>query len=1575
METPNDSARTGVRSTRVPIVLALMIVAAVVATYLIYVKGKREYFVHRNLRILGSLSRQLDDAFLTQATFVRNYAHARGGWKPEDQNKLLPGFDVSFDCAPQGSEVLSEPATLGDRLSKLPGRETAERFVDPREDGNWLQVVWAGMVPTRTTKAKVADSAPAPAVSEKPIALCRQVPLARVLEPLLNREIFGAFDSVFLAFGDGRILYSVSPKHSPSTLLWPSAQKKSLQAGGIVSPKLVLTSLAKLEEPKLWGEPTEISFGSLRDTSRHANVRIANDDYVLFTQPYLFRQATTKSGFGNWVVGGLIAKERFRSETGAISASKAVVAITLCVLAVCAWPFLRIALLTPRQALKITDAALVITCSVVGVILITLMILDSLAYQRLSDQSDAQLRAFAYKVDRDFTKNVISASRALDAIKEWSKARSSTVADDWNLLAKKLDGDADATKLFDDKAVAAHPYWTSFFWIDRDGVQRYKASTRARTPLLDVSKRRYFTDARDQRTWDALPKSDGYPRHPYALEWVQSMTTGETQAVIAKRVDEKDGNKNLPVIALSTQLIDVSLAVPPPGVAFAIVDEQGNVIYHADEQRIDREDFFAETDFDRELRAAVLGRTDIFVTSAYWGEDQRMFVHPLPNTPWTLIAFRGKRLVRAINVQALLLTLLLLMFNSLPYVLVALAVLAVAPWYRAPSLWPDPRRTGDYTRLASILALASIAMSLSIYALEPRSGNLFQVVLLLPAQAMLSCWILLHKHDLRRWTAVAFCGWVALTGALLYFLATSQIDTGLLFSGKPQRMRALLIAVVLFAGVVALKLMTKENVEDEPADAPPSRWRRWLLPLWATPYRRIGMIWIASLTAILVAYGAFDGTTVALTALGAVLQAVLASIYILQTEDRSVLVATWCAVTLALLLYVAFQTSWLTLNAWGEYVVPNVFFFASICGVAFADGRRALKAINDLRRKAKPMRYPASYRMAGVLALVVGAVLPTLGYFKLGGRIEQEALIKYAQLRLATRLESRMNRIGELVCVENEQGMRCLDSKNARDAGLRYRMSNVWDTLWSLEDAPPPRRPAVAPAPALIVHEVLADLIPQYSEDSVAMRQLYTLGSADRLWQWNGGGRTVNLDRLVRLEPAAAKALWPHARDIHQQTLRFSSYVPLLFPSTFSPGNLRTYVASPLILTGTTSSGGMSGGDVGYTIFCLVIFALFCALLFWIVRFITDRVLLLNVQEPEWIATDSAVIADHVFLTRREKLKSVVGEADSDLVFDVRFAQLERKKSWNAELRRIDRSPARSVRIVDFEYGLDDDAISETKLSWLERLLRRSDRTVRIVSEVSPQFVLSQARAELAPRWHALLDKFLWLTWEEIAFRRAERTKLVEAREREEWSLQTVIDIARDPGRHRDDADARWVDEETASSPFLRSLARQIDKRIEREQFLDELRERAETYYEMLWSRCILDEKILLFHLARNGFVHDKNRRILRRLIARGLVRRSPNVELLSRSFQLYVLTAAERENLPAEVKRVEGESPWNALRVPLFIVVISFLLLLFATQKDLLTVTTGLAAAMTTGLPMLVNLFGVFAQKRTNAGAQAKSS
>ena len=383
--------------------------------------------------------------------------------------------------------------------------------------------------------------------------------------------------------------------------------------------------------------------------------------------------------------------------------------------------------------------------------------------------------------------------------------------------------------------------------------------------------------------------------------------------------------------------------------------------------------------------------------------------------------------------------------------------------------------------------------------------------------------------------------------------------------------------------------------------------------------------------------------------------------------------------------------------------------------------------------------------------------------------------------------------------------------------------------------------------------------------------------------------------------------------------------------------------------------------------------------LFWYAAdFVAKRILLIDVREPDWLARKplSPTLGEHIFLVRRDR---DIDSLTKGLAFvDVSFAALDAAGNWSDALETLDSTEAgRNVRVIDFEYGINDGAVNEKKLQWLERLLMLSDRTLIVASAVStsympttppPPAMPAEETAAYFKRWTTLLQCFVTVTAEELDLRN------------EEWerrnALRTVsMFSAAEP--------KTWLEKETAYNAFLRRLYDELqaeanlrrtlqmsDPDTDQRRLLDELCERAETYFAGLWSSCREDEKLLLFQLAHNGLANGRNRRTVRRLMARGLVRRNPNLELFSESFRLSVLEAAERENIVTIARENRGASTWDSLRLPFFVIIISFLLLLFATQKDMLTTTTALATALTTGLPVLMKLIGAFAEKRSDVKA-----
>lgn len=1366
------------QGTRMPLLITLVVVGAVAVVYFAYYRNQVAYHTGRNLRLLSMLTAQIDGRADLFAGFVGTFSEDN----PPKDVKLRPC--VAEVGASQAGEV--------------------RRGVEEGPEG------W------RLRLQRAADP------EKKLDRVCATVPLAAVLRPLFTRRVGAAFDALLVANANGAVLYSIRPRAKASTLL--ARDEESSPEEGDFEDKtaeestIVVTNVSALERRSGWRDETKpIAPASLTASTAQASVTINGQDYVFFTEPYTYAAgpASIDGRPQQWIVGGLVSASRFRYDVTGVSINVVLIAVAFLLLAICCWPYLRIAFIHPAQALTITDVVLIVICTIVGAAVLTLAVLDGIAYRRIVAAADAQLARFGDGINEDFGNNI---------------ARAAIVLDRFDKLSPKVKGGSYGIppSFRTNPIVASYPYVETLAWIDREGMQAVKFAQEP-SALVPVEGRRYFTEAMAGHTWTVNGRA-------YVLEWVRSTATGDVRAVLAK----KSSHPQFPVIALGTELIDVTHAVAPPGVEMAILDEEGDVVYHSDAQRIGYENFFVEADQSRSLRSAVLARRAESVDASYWGEDQSMYVRPLVGSPWTLVTFRAKRLTRVLNVEGVLLTLMLLFLGATPYLLLYIAVLTLVPRYRAPKLWPASERWGDYLRLCIILVALAAVFYLNNYALQPWSA--FYGALFLPIIGIIDTFLVLHRRNRTKRFWIAGAIWLAAFALLIYFIVVGRTEQRF-FDGR------LIGNAMLVAAALALAAIT------------------WTLLVWKakTPT---------------------------------------------EAEEKKTKTA--------------------------------------------ADKLR--DSVADLLQPR--VRYTTIYRLVGVLLLVTAVAMPTVAFFRISRHVEKELLIKYAQLRAAAELEHRIDHLARTSIAKR-------GTTDVENDILYKRFRTVFGSDWRLfvaDQEPPTDESCDA---QWTIPPSAAKWLPTLYDDSISVRPLFDARSLDDLWRWCLRWPSIELVRRILLEPVVAKFVWGSS----------PAYQSIIITSPLTDGALEEALARADQESGKELTAGerdeshvrlqkLIAGNRRHPIAESLVALLLLAVFWAATDFIARRVLLIDVDEPKWLARLplSPTLGDHIFLVRRDKtldaLSSRYPMGKGLPFFDVAFAEFDTEDDWSAMLERLDSSEAgRNVRIVDFEYGINDGAINEKKLQWLERLLVLPDRTVIIVSTVSatymnttppPPQALRAAVLWYYDRWRAMLERFVWVTAEELQLRQDARK-----RPASEPESQT------------------WLQRETAYNSFLLRLRPELEQHPDPDSLIDEISERAETYYAGLWASCHDDEKLLLYNLAHNGLANGRNRRVLRRLIARGFVRRDPNLKLFSETFRLYVLAAARREDLVSRSRELRGASTWDTLRIPFFVVIISFLFLLFATQKDLMTTTTALATALTTGIPMIMKLIGSFTERRLDTSAR----
>jgi hypothetical protein len=1482
-EEAGDGKETGPGARRAPVVITIGVLAVVGSLYYGYYHRQVEYFTGRNLRLLSMLTAQVEGRVEMFSDFVKAQAGAGASEGPDP----FAGSGIKF----------------GDCASYAPAGEV-RRGVDETEHGFLLRLQSVAAIP-------------GPGPPQAAPTCNATVEIDDLIRPIFERPVSAAFDMLLVARDDGTVLYSVRPPQASSSLLhhdeeWideeeeppptdttgtvttttaapKTAEKTKGKESKAAAPStnaansaiadresgstLSITTLKALKIRKGWrADPVDLDLASLTRGTGQLTVTLGGTDYVLFTQPYTLARPVrgTKDGGSQWVVCGLVSSSRFRDDVSAVSTTVILLGIAIALLVLCCWPFLRIALIDPAQALTITDVVLIIMCTIVGAGLLTLALLDVFAYRGITATADDQIEKFSGNVDGDFGRDVVRAMHVL------SLAEKRTLGP--AMLNISNPTQPLPAELVNDPGVGEYPYIDSIAWLDDDGMQKARFARILPSPRLDVSGRQYFHLAKLERTWSVSGV-------PYVLEWVRSKATGEVRAILAKKTEEaiawdhmsdadkaeetiawdhlSDADKAkeaiawdqksdvekakgpppmFTVIAMATELIDIAHAVPPPGVQMAIIDENGEVIYHSDTQRIGYENFFAEADRNMDLRAAVVARRARLVSATYWGEDQSMYVRPLTGSNWTLVTFRAKRLTRVLNVEATLLTLMMLLFNSAPYLLVYMIVLILKPRYRAPRLWPDETRHGDYLRLVLILIVLMLLSCLNNYALAPWSS--FYGIVLIPLLSIVTTYVMLHRTGAPRRLAIGLAAWIIVTVLLIVQMSFAGIHPERAFAAYPGFSRAFLVLATV--SVAALTLM---------------------------------------------------------------------------------LIGGW---------------------------------------------KHGGRVSHLLRRLQSRYGYSTLYRVCGVLLMLIGAALPVVGFFRISRSVELELMVKYGQLRAAAGLEQRIDQIVTLSALPPLAKPEV--TRHLFDDILTNRLGMLFGSSWSLD--PPVTNPAVpresndGSCPKdqnagwtnlknRTIPTWASSWLPALYEDSLAIQPLFEAGSSDNLWHWCVNRQQIKLVRKIHFDSDVADVVWNgREKDVTAEKIVIDSHLPRASFWKSSQENARDTV------------GAEPADSSALHVLTMILIGVPLLSIFWYAAgFVARRVLLIDVSEPDWLARKplSPTLGDHIFLVRRDRNVNTL--TSHQAFVDVSFASLDQDDNWTAVLEMLDSSEAgRNVRVIDFEHGINDSAVNGKKLPWIERLLALADRTVIVVSNVSPAYVMTtQAPPDTdatayVERWRALLDHFVIVTAEELDLRH------------EEWRRRNEAVSQITPPKS-------WLAKETAYNSFLRVLARELeaenslrrartgrDPDTDQRRFLDEIGERAETYFAGLWSTCREDEKLLLYHLAHNGLANARARRTIRRLMARGLVRRDPNLELFSESFRLYVLEAAQRENIVKVDRQKRGASTWDSLRVPFFVIIIAFILLLFATQKDMLTTTTALATALTTGLPVLMKLIGVFTERRTEA-------
>jgi hypothetical protein len=134
-------------------------------------------------------------------------------------------------------------------------------------------------------------------------------------------------------------------------------------------------------------------------------------------------------------------------------------------------------------------------------------------------------------------------------------------------------------------------------------------------------------------------------------------------------------------------------------------------------------------------------------------------------------------------------------------------------------------------------------------------------------------------------------------------------------------------------------------------------------------------------------------------------------------------------------------------------------------------------------------------------------------------------------------------------------------------------------------------------------------------------------------------------------------------------------------------------------------------------------------------------------------------------------------------------------------------------------------------------------------------------------------------------------------------------------------------------------------------------------YYQALWQSCSLSEKLALYHIAVDGYLHADNPD-LTPLSQKGLIRLTPDLQLMNDSFRQCVLQLGANFQLSQLEKQVRQDT-WGQLKWPFLFIFGTVLLFFFFTQHEFKNSFITLISLLPILLPALPDLPTLFTGSR----------
>ncbi|WP_316829944.1 cache domain-containing protein [Pedobacter aquatilis] len=398
---------------------------------------------------------------------------------------------------------------------------------------------------------------------------------------------------------------------------------------------------------------TTITTDSLKtDKSAFAGEQVKNIA-LSGTQYKLFSQQLSLNADSVLTITGLLKDQNYQHEKNKLQENVVLLLLILAIATILALPWIKLYQMGNQDRLTVADG---LFSFAVSMLLMSLLFFAFFKYNVLlrpgENVSQKIGKNLASELEKSFVNETNSAYKLLtrlDQVRDNNKTAAAFINFSDKSINYKYQG-SDTTSqtgkfAYKIDSIARGININQIFWLKNNGSESNNWSAAANiAPPGNFANRNYFTNLQNKSSY-FLPLPN---KQPYYLDQVISWTTGQFTSIISK----PSVNKGTPVVAMSFNFKCLSKPILPSGFLFAIINNEGKVLYHSNASKNLNENLLNEFSEKEKLKTAVLTHGNAFFYTQYLGREYYATVKSISNLPYQIVVFEDKdyKNIRDINV-------------------------------------------------------------------------------------------------------------------------------------------------------------------------------------------------------------------------------------------------------------------------------------------------------------------------------------------------------------------------------------------------------------------------------------------------------------------------------------------------------------------------------------------------------------------------------------------------------------------------------------------------------------------------------------------------------------------------------------------------------------------------------------------------------------------------------------------------------------------------------------------------------------------------------------------------------------